>query len=439
MPVATPTTVRIPLPAETQGSGLAAMLGSARANARSTAAPSTALVSPSPGAGDDAVAAAPANRPDGPKPSTPTNSTALDARSAPRESKSVNHNDPQLAANNKFTLDERGRVVPAGSKPPTDRRAPDPDNFEVLEDDEAPKAETPETPEVKPEAKVEPKPEAKVETPTEPEVKEPLAFTQTTRDYSIFDPADVDALKKLPNAAFNRLRDRFVESKKIKDELDTLKKEVSSRPKEPTYLYEHPEGYMLQPEFTQLLTQEDNSNQIVNFYAEQLSKASEGEDFQFINEQGQVQTVKLNGRVNSRANSLLQIELNKYVQMQQQAKQAVQQFQHRYKQGVATVGQQLKQLEDKFFPGFDEAKLSPEDKATYDYAYQITPEPLRNSPQTRLLAKAYVEFARLSVTSTARIAELEKQLAALKPKSLPTPTPAGQGSVETVVPYEPED
>lgn len=424
------------MPAETQGSGLAAMLGSARANARSTAAPSTAHGAPSPGAGDDAVAAAPANRPDGPKPSTPTNPPALDARSAPRESKNLNHNDPQLAANNKFTLDEHGRVVPAGRKPPTDRRAPDPENFETLDDDgDATKAEAPETPEVKPDAT----PETKVETPAEPEVKEQLAFTQTTRDYSIFDPADVDALKKLPNAAFNRLRDRFVESKKIKDEFDALKKEVSSRPKEPTYLFEHPEGYMLQPEFTQLLTQEDNSNQLVNFYVEQLAKASEGEDFQFLNEQGQVQTVNLNGRVNGKANSLLQVELNRYVQMQQQAKQAVQQFQHRYKQGVATVGQQLKQLEDKFFPGFDETKLTGEDKAVYDYAYQITPEPLRNSPQTRILAKAYVEFAKLHATSSARIAELEKQLAAFKPKSLPTPTPAGQGSIESVVPYEPED
>lgn len=427
------------MPAETQGSGLAAMLGSARANARSTAAPSTAHGATSPGAGDDAAAAAPANRPDAPKLPPPTNSPALDARSAPRESKSVNHNDPQLAANNKFTLDERGRVVPAGPKPPTDRRAPDPDNFEALDDDgDTTKAETPETPEA-PEVKPDATPEAKVEAPAEPEVKEPLAFTQTTRDYSIFDPADVDALKKLPNAAFNRLRERFVESKKIKDEFDALKKEVSSRPKEPTYLYEHPEGYMLQPEFTQLLTQEDNSTQLVNFYVEQLAKATEGEDFQFINEQGQVQTVKLNGRVNGKANSLLQVELNKYVQMQQQAKQAVQQFQHRYKQGVATVGQQLKQLEDKFFPGFDETKLTGEDKAVYDYAYQITPEPLRNSPQTRILAKAYVEFAKLHTTSSARIAELEKQLAALKPKSLPTPTPAGQGTVETVVPFELED
>lgn len=427
------------MPAETQGSGLAAMLGSARANARSTAAPSTALDAPSPGAGDDAVAAAPAKNPDGPKPSTPTNSTALDARSATRESKSVNHNDPQLAANNKFTLDEHGRVVPAGRKPPTDRRAPDPENFETLDDDgDTTKAETSETPET-PEVKTDATPETKVEPPAEPEAKEPLAFTQTTRDYSIFDPADVDALKKLPNAAFNRLRERFVESKKIKDEFDALKKEVSSRPKEPTYLYEHPEGYMLQPEFTNLLTQEDQSNQLVNFYQEQLARASEGEDFQFLNEQGQVQSVKLNGRVSGKANALLQVELNRYVQLQQQAKQAVQQFQHRYKQGVATVGQQLKQLEDKFFPGFDETKLAGEDKAVYDYAYQITPEPLRNSPQTRLLAKAYVEFAKLHSSTAARIAELEKQLAVGKPKPTPTPLPAGQGAVETVVPFELED
>lgn len=431
------------MPAETQGSGLAAMLGSARANARTTpssdksaAGPSTAPGAPSSGAGADAGAAAPSAVPAAPKGPAPTNPPSLAARSAPPESKKLNHNDPQLAANGKFTLDEHGRVVPAPAKAPTDRRAPDPDNFEAL-DDETP--ETPTTPEASETPETPAAPETTPETPATPEVKEPLAFTQTTRDYSIFDPADVDALKKLPNAAFNRLRERFVESKKIKDEFDALKKEVSSRPKEPTYLYEHPEGYMLQPEFTNLLTQEDQSNQLVNFYQEQLARASEGEDFQFLNEQGQVQSVKLNGRVSGKANALLQVELNRYAQMQQQAKLAVQQFQHRYKQGVATVGQQLKQLEDKFFPGFDETKLSGEDKAVYDYAYQITPEPLRNSPQTRLLAKAYVEFAKLHSSTAARIAELEKQLAVGKPKPTPTPLPAGQGAVETVVPFELED
>lgn len=418
------------MPAETNGDGLAAMLGSARASARtpspsakstssSGAGPSTALDSPSPAAGDGAVAAAPAGDPSGSKPSAPSNSPSLAARSAPRESKKPDINDPQLAANNKFTLDERGRVVPVTDKPVEDRRAPDPDDFDAIED------ETP-----------------KSETPAEPEVKEPLAFTQTTRDYSIFDPADVDALKKLPNAAFNRLRDRFVESKKTKDELDVLKKEVSSRPKEPTYLYEHPEGYMLQPEFTTLLTQEDQSNQLVNFYQDQLAKASEGEDFQFINEQGQVQSVELNGRVSGKANALLQVELNRYVQMQQQTKLAVQQYQHRYKQGVATVAQQLKQIEDKLFPGFSVDKLAPEEKAVYDYAYEITPEPLRGSPQTKLLAQAYVEFAKLDARTKTEIADLKKQIAELtagKSKTIPNPLPAGQGSVEELIPFSVDD
>lgn len=432
------------MPAETNGDGLAAMLGSARASARtpspsakstsgSGTGPSTALDSPSPAAGDGAVAAAPAGGPSGPKPSAPSNHPSLAARSAPRASEKPNINDPQLAANNKFTLDERGRVVPVTDKPVEDRRAPDPDDFDAIED-ETPRSETPTEPEVKP--------EVKPETPAEPEVKEPLTFTQTTRDYSIFDPADVDALKKLPNAAFNRLRERFVESKKTKDELDALKKEVSSRPKEPTYLYEHPEGYMLQPEFTTLLTQEDQSNQLVNFYQEQLARASEGEDFQFINEQGQVQSVKLNGRVSGKANALLQVELNRYVQMQQQAKLAVQQFQHRYKQGVATVAQQLKQIEDRLFPGFSVDKLAPEEKAVYDYAYEITPEPLRGSPQTKLLAQAYVEFAKLDTRTKSEIAELKKQIAELtsgKPKTVPNPLPAGQGSVEELVPFSVED
>lgn len=435
MSVKAPTTVRIPMPAETTGSGLAAMLSSARgtAQAKAPAAPSTGEQVPS---GVTAPAVAPSQRPmrtDAPAPKEDFRPPGAAERPPQgRQDSQLSHNDPNTAANGKFTINEKGQVVPVGERPPDDtKRAPDPDDVDFTED------------EVSTEAKVETKTEApaepKVETPAEP--TEPLAFTQTQRDYSVFDPADVDALKKLPNAAFNRFRDTFVAAKKDKEELETLRKEVSSKPKEPVYLYEHPEAFMLQPEFTNLLTQEDNSTQLVNFFQTQLARASEGEDVQIINQQGQLQELKLNGRVNGQVMAHLQVELNKYVQLQQQAKLATQQYQSRYKQQVATVAQQLKQIDDKLFPGFAVEKLSPEEKAVYEYAYQITPEPLRGSPQTKLLAQAYVSYSQLHSSTAAKIAELEKQLAAhtAKTPSVPKPIPAGQGSVEDFAPFSVDD
>ena len=438
MPVAQ-TTVRIPMPAETTGSGLAAMLSSARGTAQAKA-PAAPTSTPSTGEqaspGVTAPAVAPSQRPmrtDGPAPQDDFRSPGAAERPPQgRQDSQRNHNDPNLAANGKFTINEKGQVVPVGERPTDDsKRAPDPDDVDFTEE------------EVSTEAKVETKTEApaepKVETPAEP--AEPLAFTQTTRDYSVFDPADVDALKKLPNAAFNRFRNTFVAAKKDKEELEKLRTEVSSKPKEPVYLYEHPEAFMLQPEFTNLLTQEDNSTQLVNFYQTQLAKASEGEDIQVLNQQGQLQDIKLNGRVNGQVLAYLQVELNRYVQAQQQAKLATQQYQTRYKQQVATVAQQLKQIDDKLFPGFAVDKLSPEEKAVYEYAYQITPEPLRGSPQTKLLAQAYVSYSQLHASTAAKIAELEKQLAAYTAKTptVPKPLPAGQGSVEETIPFSIDD
>ncbi len=443
MPVAQ-TTVRIPMPAETTGSGLAAMLSSARGTAQAKApaapasAPSSAPASEQASPGVTAPAVAPSQRPmrtNGPAPQDDFRSPG-GAQRPPQglQDKKLSHNDPNTAANGKFTINEKGQVVPVGERPPdATKRAPDPDEIDFTEDDKP----------VEPEAKVEVKTEVPAEVkPAEPaEPAEPLAFTQTTRDYSVFDPADVDALKKLPNAAFNRFRDTFVAAKKDKEELEKLRTEVSSKPKEPVYLYEHPEAFMLQPEFTNLLTQEDNSTQLVNFYQSQLAKASEGEDIQVLNQQGQLQDIKLNGRVNGQVLAYLQVELNRYVQQQQQAKLATQQYQTRYKQQVATVAQQLKQIDDRLFPGFSVDKLSPEEKALYEEAYRITPEPLRGSPQTKHLAQAFVSYAQLHARTSAEIADLKKQIAALTAKTptVPKPIPAGQGSVEETIPFSVDD
>lgn len=453
MPVTAPTSVRIPMPPETTGSGLAAMLSSARgssahkAEAQAPAAPASAPSGEQAPSGVTAPAVAPPQRPmrtDWPAPQDDFRSPGAAKRppEGAQAKKPLDHNDPQTAANGRFTINEKGQVVPAGPRKADDtKRAPDPDEVDFTEE---------ETPTEKPtEATATEKVEAPVEKPAEtpaPETKpvepaEPLAFTQTTRDYSVFDPADVEALKKLPNAAFNRFRDTFVAAKKDKEELETLRKEISSKPKEPVYLYEHPEAYMLQKDFTNLLEQEDQSNQLVNFYQTQLAKAAEGEDIQIINQQGQLQELKLNGRVNGQVMAHLQVELNKYVQFQQQAKLATQQYQSRYKQQVNTVAQQLKQIDDKLFPGFSVDKLSPEEKSVYEYAYQITPEPLRGSPQTKLLAQAYVSYSQLHTTTAAKIAELEKQLAAYTSKAtpVPKPIPAGQGSVEETIPFSIDD
>lgn len=433
-----PTEVRIPMPAETSG-GLAGMIAQVRNAAPKAQAPATPAT-PSPAARTDAprVPSSPGSedrlRRSEPGDGRPSPSALPVAAQRPTEDTINPKPDSAAATNQQFELDERGQVVPAKDKFAAPEPKKDADEIDFEES---------ETPEVKPEdrsdAKVEPevKP-APEKSPDDP----PLTFTQpAARDYSIFDPADVEALKKLPNAAFNRLSERFKVAKQNADELNKLKTEIASKPAEPTYLFEHPEAYMLQPEFTKLLQADDQAKQLASFYEEQLGRAQEGQDFQFVNDQGQLQTVALNGRVNGRAIAALTARMNMHIQQQQQTQLQIQQYSSNYKTQATRVSTELKAIEDKLFPSFDEAKLSPEEKAVYEYAYQITPAPLRSAPQTRLLAKAYVEFAKLHSTTSAKIASLEKQLAEATSKTPRPPTPGLPSSpTEDIIPFrDPED
>lgn len=426
-----PTEIRVPMPAETSG-GLAGMIASIARRTPPTEA-STAQPVPPPAASDRLARATGAGSEDPLRGSEPAagprrpTSPSPAAAERPPDNPNVPKPDSAAATDQKFELDEHGQVVPVKDKhsDPTPKKDADEVDFEEDEPKSEPQAEV--KPEVKPE-----------KSPDDP----PLTFTQPpARDYSIFDPADVEALKKLPNSAFNRLADRFKVAKQNADELAKIKADLAAKPAEPTFLYEHPEAYMLQPEFTQLLQADDQAARLASFYEEQLGRAQEGQDFQFLNDQGQLQTVELKGRVDGRAIAALTARMNLQIQRHQQTQQQIAQYSSNYKAKATQVASELKVIEEKLFPSFDETKLAPEEKAVYDYAYQITPAPLRSAPQTRLLAKAYVEFAKLHASTSAKIAALEKQLEAYTNKSSPAPTPGQSVSpTEDIIPFrDPED
>ena len=432
-------TVRISVP-ETPSPGINAMMRGS--NAPRAQAPA---IAPS--------QAAPAVAPTAPRPATP-DSPALPlgpVLKAPQAGAARSGNQPQP-----HTITPDGKLVPHNPFEVKTPKAPEPKAdvpegdveiaFEELDADG--EFKTPETPADAESAIPTAKSDAIVESPSEtPAPDAPISFAPAQgRDYSIFDPADVEVLKKLPNAAFDRFKSAFVEKAQFKAKADALEQQIKSTPKEPTYLYEHPDSFMLQPEFTQLLQQEDQANQLEAFYADQLVAAQDAQAFRIHTDQGQLVDIpNTTGTVDARHVVYLQRKLNQVASNAQQVKQNLSTYQATYRQKASQVQQQLEAIDRQLFPSWDDNKLTPNEKLAYQRAIEITPEPLRGTHQTKTLARAYVEFGRLATAKQAEINMLTKRIAELEGttvggKKAPVPVPGKPvASGDEIIPFNNED
>ncbi len=454
MPV--PTTVRVSAPEAPSPGPSAMMRGTFAPQAKASAptqAPSQAPT-PAPSPGGQGVAPSaprPAGRtataaPTSPvlaAPQAPLSGNQSLAKTAHAPTPHVVSPDGKITPHNPFEVKKPAEEVKPAAQPSAEA---EPEiAFEELDEfgefkSDAPKVEAPQT-----------EAPAETETPTEPEAPatpEPVTFQPTTpagRDYSIFDPADVEVLKKLPNAAFDRFKNAFVEKAQLKAKADELSAQLAAQPKEPAFLYEHPDSFMLRPEFTELLQKEDQATALENFYADQLIAAREARPVQIHNAQGQlVEIPNDTGTVDPRVEVYLQRQLNQFASNAQQVKRQLADYQANWRQKVSTVKQQLEHIDKQLFPSWDDNKLTPEEKAIYQQGIELTPEPLRGNHQTRTLARALVAYTKLSTSSQKTINELQARIAELEGaagKRVPTPRPAAAAkSGEEIIPFtDPED
>lgn len=145
-------------------------------------------------------------------------------------------------------------------------------------DDLVPKEEDKDkTPEIKDE-----KPKSDVKLVTQPRVSDLNA-----RDYTGIDEVDVPVFKKMGNEAFNKFKPLYVENKTIKTELESQKakiKEVETSletlrkdgPQLPESYLEHPNAFVLTPEFNQLGQNINQANAVINHWNEQIDAVSKG-------------------------------------------------------------------------------------------------------------------------------------------------------------------
>lgn len=121
-----------------------------------------------------------------------------------------------------------------------------------------------------------------------PDKVDPAVIKQAkvARDYNGIDEADVPLFKQMGNEAFAKMRDLYVKSKesqKAIQERDTQIAQLKTgKATLPDSYYEHPEAFVLSPDYQPLVRDTQLAINIERHWQDQLAKVEENEDWQDI-------------------------------------------------------------------------------------------------------------------------------------------------------------
>lgn len=213
----------------------------------------------------------------------------------------------------------------------------------------------------KTEVKVEVKPEVKVESAKKPEVVakvEPVKVeeknkNQTGRDYTGFNPEEIEAFKRMSNDAFAYVRPRILENKKLSEVISAKDKEIANlkvgKQELPASYYEHPEGYMFSPEYEEVAKQADVFSNVKQHWQQQLIRIHKGEKWtplKGMDKNGNlIPDAPREGTIEDQVNvqSFLQNSNNKLMEMQGQKGRIQAEFKARHNQASEIVRGAIKQ------------------------------------------------------------------------------------------------
>jgi hypothetical protein len=261
----------------------------------------------------------------------------------------------------------------------------------------APTSSTEPAPEPEPELEEEPSPFAPVEVDEEPEVGEEegdegaAATPQPTpsvdpRDYSAFPDEVKDIVKKLPNALFNK------HAKQISEWYNQ-----AQMVKGKAHVFEHPESYLLDPEFRELQRANTQTNGLVNFWREQLIRVERGEPWQAItsyDQQGNpiIQDVPApeDGSVDIDSKVRVMQYLQQLQTHQAQLKVRGQMYAASYEQRAHGAREQLSGIRQKLFSHIDLSKVDPDTNKQLHGVVSAFPPAVQVHPLMDFLKCAYV-------------------------------------------------
>lgn len=214
------------------------------------------------------------------------------------------------------------------------------------------------------------------------------------RDYSGLDETDVPLFKNMSNDAFRKLKPVYLEHKKLADEIKARDAKIAELEKGVTKIpdsyYEHPQSFVLTPEFVEATNTYTNAQQLNNHWQQQLASIRKGaatfKNIELVDNKWQL--VERDADAEAEVHIIAQLTESRQalIGAQQNLRNLSSTHQNRVKESTSWVMQK----EGEYFPVFDK----PEFKEKYEPVIQDTikklPAPFQRSPLARLLAKSLI-------------------------------------------------
>lgn len=240
------------------------------------------------------------------------------------------------------------------------------------------------------------------------------------RDYKTFPEQKlVPLLKKLPNSTYKAFEPVLRELVTKASETEKLSKQLAERPKAPSYQYENPESYLLDPEYRKIEQTVSIGQQEVNHWQQQLLRIERGEPWQNITGFDQngspiYQTIRApeDGVIDIQSRLAIQNHLNSSLYPTVgAARQQLGNFQSNYKRLAGEAETQLKQIVTKIFPTVpDVTKLEGEDKEWYDMSMSAFPQVFDGHPIIREVVGRMAVVMRRTRTQVLKLRAENKRL-----------------------------
>lgn len=271
-----------------------------------------------------------------------------------------------------------------------------------------------------------PKPEDKKATSTN------IPVNKGERDYTGIDANDVPLFKKMGNEAFARAKQLYTENQAIKKEREAEKQKIvqletdynklkTEGPQIPESYNEHPNAFMLTPEFNATVNNINSAQAVIGHWQQQLDAIEKGAaEVELLTFDPQSQQYVIGNKVKVDRNMEATIIANKrHAEGKLQNYQgAIQTMRQNHGERVKQSVSQLTDLQSKMFANFEKPDMKPVYGPLIEKEFNELPSFLKSSP-----AGAYIARANVMMHALARLAEkLTTDLNAAKtPANKPKP------------------
>ena len=218
------------------------------------------------------------------------------------------------------------------------------------------------------------------------------------RDYSGIEESDVPLFKQMSNEAFNRLKKSYIAERQYKDELAKRDSRIADleKGKIPDSYYEHPQSFVLTPEFVEASNTFTNAQNLSNHWHKQLAAIREGADtfknIEQVNGQWQVVDREVTAEAEAHVISQMAEARQTLISAKASLTNLSTTHQSRVKESLGWASQK----ESEYFPVYDK----PEYKEKYEPVIKDTinkfPPTFQKSPLARMLAKSLIMNFELS-------------------------------------------